>query len=152
MFPPGVLTPWVEDWTNERNLLAKGAILSGNAPEQVGTFADLQSSVDVIVSDLDRTLGPGARVQFLTIEAAQEFMFYQGARQSLSFAYPYAATVFMADVVTDARAMLDDGYYLLMDDIVAQTASAAGLSMADYAYETTLGSYHLIGKLAPPSR
>lgn len=136
----------------ERNLFTKGAILSGHLPKYGGTFADLQSSIDVILDRLDHALGPDARVQFLTIEDAREFMFYQNDRQSLSFAYPYAATIFTSTLIKDTRDMLDAGYYLLMDRAVFSAAHAAGLSREDYAYATILGEYHLIGKWAPSLR
>ncbi|MCS6762614.1 MAG: hypothetical protein MO846_12175 [Candidatus Devosia symbiotica] len=114
-----------------------------------GAFAELQPAIDKLNTELDARLPADARVQFLTYDEGAEFVFYQGRERNESFFYPLAAWIFVDDLVAHVRDLLVGGIYLLVEDRVAADLSRAGLSPDEYAYNSVIGSYVLIGRYLP---
>lgn len=110
------------------------------------SFADVQPSVDTILAEIDAHVGENARVQFLLVDETKEFLLYQGRQENKTFFYPFAASVFTADMINNMRDLLMEGRYLLVDDKTLQTALVGGFSREDFGFETPIGEYTLIGR------
>lgn len=107
-------------------------------------FASTQKETQLVLKELRRAIGPKTPIVFITTSEGDEFYFNQQEFTNSMFCYPFAACLFLPEVITEIQRKLDTGSYVLIDRLYAGTIlpKLTGLGLT---YRTKSGKYLLLG-------